>query len=239
MEGIAVHALTKRYGRITAVDDLTFTLEPGRVTGFVGRNGAGKTTTLRILLGLTSPTSGTATVAGQRYIDLRDPLRHVGALIDPGCFHPGRTGRNALRAVARLGRIPDARVDEVLDLVDLTGAAGRRVGGYSLGMRQRLALAAALLGDPGTLVLDEPANGLDPDGVRWLRSLIRGLGEQGRSVLVSSHLLAELAQTVDEVIVIEQGRLVAHDRIAALAGTGTETLEDVFVRLTATAKESS
>jgi ABC-2 type transport system ATP-binding protein len=239
MEGIAVHALTKRYGRITAVDDLTFTLEPGRVTGFVGRNGAGKTTTLRILLGLTSATSGTATVAGQRYADLRDPLRHVGALIDPGCFHPGRTGRNALRAVARLGRIPDTRVDEVLDLVDLTGAAGRRVGGYSLGMRQRLALAAALLGDPGTLVLDEPANGLDPDGVRWLRSLIRGLGEQGRSVLVSSHLLAELAQTVDEVIVIEQGRLVAHDRIAALAGTGTETLEDVFVRLTATAKESS
>jgi ABC-2 type transport system ATP-binding protein len=239
MEGIAVHALTKRYGRITAVDDLTFTLEPGRVTGFVGRNGAGKTTTLRILLGLTSATSGTATVAGQRYADLRDPLRHVGALIDPDCFHPGRTGRNALRAVARLARITDTRVDEVLDLVDLTDAAGRRVGGYSLGMRQRLALAAALLGDPGTLVLDEPANGLDPDGVRWLRSLIRGLGEQGRSVLVSSHLLAELAQTVDEVIVIEQGRLVAQDRIAALADTGTETLEDVFVRLTATAKESS
>jgi ABC-2 type transport system ATP-binding protein len=239
MEGIAVHALTKRYGRTTAVDDLTFTLEPGRVTGFVGRNGAGKTTTLRILLGLTSATSGTATVAGQRYADLRDPLRHVGALIDPDCFHPGRTGRNALRAIARLARITDTRVDEVLDLVDLTDAAGRRVGGYSLGMRQRLALAAALLGDPGTLVLDEPANGLDPDGVRWLRSLIRGLGEQGRSVLVSSHLLAELAQTVDEVIVIEQGRLVAQDRIAALADTGTETLEDVFVRLTATAKESS
>jgi ABC-2 type transport system ATP-binding protein len=233
MEGIAVHALTKRYGQITAVDDLTFTLEPGRVTGFVGRNGAGKTTTLRILLGLTSATSGTATVAGQRYADLRDPLRHVGALIDPDSFHPGRTGRNALRAIARLGRIPATRVDEVLDLVDLTSAAARRVGGYSLGMRQRLALAAALLGDPGTLVLDEPANGLDPDGVRWLRSLIRGLGEQGRSVLVSSHLLAELAQTVDEVIVIEQGRLVAHDRIAALAGAGTETLEDVFIRLTA------
>jgi ABC-2 type transport system ATP-binding protein len=239
MEGIAVNALTKRYGRITAVDDLTFTLEPGRVTGFVGRNGAGKTTTLRILLGLTRATSGTATVAGQRYIDLRDPLRRVGALIDPNCFHPGRTGRNALRAVARLGRIPDARVDEVLDLVDLTGAAARRVGGYSLGMRQRLALAAALLGDPGTLVLDEPANGLDPDGVRWLRGLIRGLGQQGRSVLVSSHLLAELAQTVDDVIVIERGRLIAHDRIDALAGTGTETLEDVFVRLTTTAKEPS
>jgi ABC-2 type transport system ATP-binding protein len=239
MEGIAVHGLTKRYGRVTAVDDLTFTLEPGRVTGFVGRNGAGKTTTLRILLGLTRATAGTATVAGRRYADLRDPLRHVGALIDPNCFHPGRTGRNALRAVARLGRIADARVDEVLDLVDLTGAAGRRVGGYSMGMRQRLALAAALLGDPGTLVLDEPVNGLDPDGVRWLRALIRGLGGQGRSVLVSSHLLAELARTVDDVIVIEQGRLVAHDRIAALAGIGTESLEDVFLRLTATTKEPS
>ncbi|HEY3262298.1 MAG TPA: AAA family ATPase, partial [Pseudonocardiaceae bacterium] len=149
--------------------------------------------------------------------------------------HPGRTGRNALRAIARLGRIPDRRVDEVLELVDLTGAAGRRVGGYSLGMRQRLALAAALLGDPGTLVLDEPANGLDPDGVRWLRSLIRGLGDQGRSVLVSSHLLAELAQTVDDVIVIERGRLVAHDRVAALADSTAESLEDVFLRLTATA----
>jgi ABC-2 type transport system ATP-binding protein len=239
MEGIMVHGLTKRYGRLTAVDDLTFTLEPGRVTGFVGRNGAGKTTTLRILLGLTRATAGTATVAGRSYVELSDPLRHVGALIDPDCFHPGRTGRNALRAVARLGRIPDARVDEVLDLVDMTGAAGRRVGGYSLGMRQRLALAAALLGDPGTLVLDEPANGLDPDGVRWLRSLIRGLGEQGRSVLISSHVLAELAQTVDDVIVIEQGRLVAHDRIAALAGGGTESLEDAFVRLTATAQEAS
>jgi ABC-2 type transport system ATP-binding protein len=239
MEGIAVHSLTKRYGRVTAVDDLTFTLEPGRVTGFVGRNGAGKSTTLRILLGLTSATSGIATVGGRRYAELHDPLRHVGALIDPNCFHPGRTGRNALRAVARLGQIPSARVDEVLGLVDLTGAAGRRVGGYSLGMRQRLALAAALLGDPGTLVLDEPANGLDPDGVRWLRSLIRGLGDQGRSVLVSSHLLAELAQTVDDVIVIEQGHLVAHDRIAALAGTGNESLEDLFLRLTATVKEPS
>ncbi|HEU4948293.1 MAG TPA: ATP-binding cassette domain-containing protein [Kribbella sp.] len=239
MEGIAVHALTKRYGRIIAVDDLSFALEPGRVTGFVGRNGAGKTTTLRILLGLTSATSGTATVDGRRYTELRDPLRHVGALIDPDCFHPGRTGRNAIRAIARLGRISDSRVDEVLDLVDLTGAAGRRVGGYSLGMRQRLALATALIGDPATLVLDEPANGLDPDGVRWLRSLIRGLGDQGRSVLVSSHLLAELAQTVDDVIVIERGRLVAHDRVASLAGTGTESLEDVFLRLTATVKEPS
>jgi len=239
MDGIAVHGLTKRYGRVTAVDDLTFTLEPGRVTGFVGRNGAGKTTTLRMLLGLTRPSAGAATVDGLPYRELRDPLRRVGALIEAGSFHPGRTGRNALRAIARLGRIPDGRVDEVLELVDLTGSAGRRVGGYSLGMRQRLALAVALLGDPGTLVLDEPANGLDPDGVRWLRSLIHGLGAQGRSVLVSSHLLAELAQTVDDVIVIEKGSLVAHDRIAALAGSVTESLEDVFLRLTATTKEAS
>src|SRR5215211_2190444 len=148
MDGIEVHGLTKRYPRVVAVDDLTFTLEPGRVTGFVGRNGAGKTTTLRMLVGLTRPTRGTATVAGKPYRDVRDPLRHVGALIDPNCFHPGRTGRNALRVIARQARIPDARVAEVLDLVDLGAVAGRRVGGYSLGMRQRLALAAALLGDP-------------------------------------------------------------------------------------------
>jgi ABC-2 type transport system ATP-binding protein len=173
-------------------------------------------------------------VAGKPYRDVRDPLRHVGALIDPNCFHPGRTGRNALRVIARQARIPDARVAEVLDLVDLSAVAGRRVGGYSLGMRQRLALAAALLGDPATLILDEPANGLDPDGVRWLRSLIRGLGAQGRSVLVSSHLLAELAQAVDDVIIIEQGRLVVHAPIAALTA-GDESLEDAFVRLTASA----
>jgi ABC-2 type transport system ATP-binding protein len=233
MNGIAVNGLTKRYGRLTAVDDLTFTVEPGRVTGFVGRNGAGKTTTLRMLLGLTRPSAGTATVAGRPYAELRDPLRQVGALIEPNSFHPGRTGRNALRAVARLGRIPDARVDEVLDLVDLAGAARRRVGGYSLGMRQRLALGVALLGDPATLVLDEPTNGLDPDGVRWLRALIRGLGAQGRTVLVSSHQLAELAQTVDDVIVIEKGRLVAHDRIATLAQAHGGSLEEAFLSLTA------
>jgi ABC-2 type transport system ATP-binding protein len=233
MDGIAVHGLTKRYGRVVAVDDLSFTLEPGRVTGFVGRNGAGKSTTLRMLLGLTRPTAGTATIAGQPYPALRDPLRHVGALVDPSCFHPGRTGRNALRAIARVARIGDNRVDTVLELVDLQAAAGRRVGGYSLGMRQRLALAAALLGDPATLVLDEPANGLDPDGVRWLRALIRGLGTQGRSVLVSSHLLAELAQAVDDVIIIEKGRLVAHAPMAVLTTDG-ESLEDAFLRLTGT-----
>jgi ABC-type multidrug transport system ATPase subunit len=237
MEGIAVHGLTKRYGAVTAVDDLTFRVEPGRVTGFVGRNGAGKTTTLRILVGLTRATAGTATVAGRPYAELLDPLRRVGTLIEPDSFHPGRTGRNALRAVARLGRITDARVDEVLDLVDLTGAGGRRVGGYSLGMRQRLALGVALLGDPGTLLLDEPANGLDPDGVRWLRALIRGLSAQGRTVLVSSHQLAEMAQTVDDVIVIERGRLVAHDRISALTASGNGSLEDAFLRLTATVRE--
>jgi ABC-2 type transport system ATP-binding protein len=234
MEGIAVRGLTKRYGRVVAVDDLTFNLESGRVTGFVGRNGAGKTTTLRMLLGLTRPTHGTSTVAGQPYRDVRDPLRHVGALIDPNSFHPGRTGRNGLRAIARTARISDTRVDEVIDLVDLRSAARRRVGGYSLGMRQRLALAAALLGDPATLILDEPANGLDPDGVRWLRSLIRGLGAQGRSVLVSSHVLAELAQAVDDVIIIEKGRLVAHAPMAALT-VADESLEDAFLRLTASA----
>jgi ABC-2 type transport system ATP-binding protein len=234
MDIIAVDGLTKRYGRIVAVENLTFALAPGRVTGFVGRNGAGKTTTLRMLLGLTRPTGGSATVGGRRYAELADPLRHVGALIDPNCFHPGRSGRDALRAIARVARIGTGRVDEVLDLVDLTGAAGRRVGGYSLGMRQRLALAAALLGDPATLILDEPANGLDPLGVRWLRALIRGLGEQGRSVLVSSHALAELALAVDDVIVIEQGRLVVHAPMTSLGRDG-ESLEDAFLRLTGAA----
>jgi ABC-2 type transport system ATP-binding protein len=235
MTDIAVHGLTKRYGRITAVDDLSFTLTSGRVTGFVGRNGAGKTTTLRMLLGLTQPTAGTATIGGLPYAALTDPLRQVGALIDPGAFHPGRTGRDAVRVIARAARIPDARVDEVLDLVDLTGAARRRVGGYSMGMRQRLGLAAALLGDPAALLLDEPANGLDPDGVRWLRALIRGLGAQGRTVLVSSHLLAELAQTVDDVVVIDRGRLVAHAPVAVL-GRDDSSLEEAFLRLT---KEAS
>jgi ABC-2 type transport system ATP-binding protein len=233
MDGIAVHGLTKRYGRVVAVDNLTFNLEPGRVTGFVGRNGAGKTTTLRMLLGLTRPSRGTATISGIRYRELSEPLRQVGALIDPNCFHPGRTGRNSIRAIARAARIGDTRVDEVLELVDLGSAGGRQVGGYSLGMRQRLALAAALLGDPGTLILDEPANGLDPDGVRWLRSLIRGLGAQGRTVLISSHVLAELAQAVDDIMVIEKGRLVAHGPMTGLT-TGGETLEDAFLRLTAT-----
>ena len=199
---IEFSGLTKRYGDVTAVDHLTFSLAPGRVTGFVGANGAGKTTTMRMLLGLTRPTSGTVTIDGAPYADLADPLRSVGAMVDPDVFHPRRTARNALRTIARVADIPDTRVDEVLALVGLSGAARRRAGGFSMGMRQRLALAAALLGDPETLVLDEPANGLDPEGVRWLRTLIRGMAAEGRTVFVSSHLLAELAQTVDDVVII-------------------------------------
>jgi ABC-2 type transport system ATP-binding protein len=239
MEGIEVRGLTKRFGRVVAVDELTFTVEPGRVTGFVGRNGAGKTTTLRMLVGLTRATAGSATLNGRPYSHLRNPLRLVGTLIDPHCFHPGRTARNALRVIARPAGVGDHRVDEMLDLVGLSPASGRRVGGYSLGMRQRLALAAAMIGDPAILVLDEPANGLDPDGVRWLRSLIRELGQQGRTVLTSSHQLAELAQTVDDVIIIERGRLVAQDSITAIVSSAAESLEDAFLRLTSTAQDAS
>jgi len=209
MSTIAVEALTKRYGTVTAVDAITFQLAPGRVTGFLGPNGAGKSTTMRMLLGLARPTSGRATINGRPYAELRDPLRHVGALIDPNVFHPGRSGRTALRIAALPARIPGQRVEEVLHLTGLGGAAHRRAGGYSQGMRQRLALAAALLGDPETLILDEPATGLDPDGVHWLRGLLRRLATEGRTVFVSSHLLAELAQTVDDVVIINQGRLVA------------------------------
>jgi ABC-2 type transport system ATP-binding protein len=232
--------LTKRYGRVTAVDALTFSPAPGRVTGFVGNNGAGKSTAIRMLLGLTRPTSGHATVDGSPYAELPDPLRAVGALVDPNVFHPGRSGRNALRVLGRAAGITDLRVDEVIGLVDLSDAAGRRVGGYSLGMRQRLALAAALLGDPAALVLDEPANGLDPHGVHWLRQLIRGLAAEGRTVLVSSHLLAELAQTADDVAVLDRGRLVTHQSMAdLLAAAGSSSLEDVFLGLTSPARESS
>jgi ABC-2 type transport system ATP-binding protein len=231
---------TKKYRRVTAVDDLTFAPAPGRVTGFVGNNGAGKSTSMRMLLGLTRPTSGSATVDGKPYAELRDPLRAVGAMVDPNVFHPGRSGRNALRVLARAGRIPDSRVDEVLGQVDLAGAAGRRVGGYSMGMRQRLGLAAALLGDPAALLLDEPANGLDPHGVHWLRQLIRGLAGEGRTVLVSSHLLAELAQTADDVAVIDRGRLVTHQPMSELlASAAGSSLEDVFFSLTSPGSDRS
>jgi ABC-2 type transport system ATP-binding protein len=233
MTRIELTGVTKHYRRVVAVDDLTFAPVPGRVTGFVGNNGAGKSTTLRMLLGLTRPTAGTATIDGRRYADLPDPLRTIGALVDPDVFHPGRTGRNALRVVARTALVPDARVDELLGLVELDTAADRRVGGFSLGMRQRLALACALLGDPAALVLDEPANGLDPHGVHWLRGLIRSLAAEGRTVLVSSHLLAELAQTVDDVVVIDRGRLVTHQPMSdLLASAEGSSLEDVFLTLT-------
>jgi len=240
MSTIAMESLTKRYGGVTAVDDLTFRVTPGRITGFLGPNGAGKSTTMRILLGLAPPTSGRATIDGRPYAELRDPLRHVGAVMDPNVFHPGRSGRASLRIVARPARIRDARVEELLDLVGLATAAHRRVGGYSLGMRQRLALATALLGDPETLVLDEPATGLDPEGVHWLRGLLRRLAGEGRTVFVSSHLLAELAQTVDDLVVINRGRLVVHGPMVDLLDRADATsLEAFFLEATSTEATST
>jgi ABC-2 type transport system ATP-binding protein len=218
---IEVRSLMKRFGAVTAVDGVSFDVEPGVVTGFLGPNGAGKTTTLRMILGLAHPTSGTATVDGRPYRDLPDPARTVGAVLERSGFHPGRRARDHLRTVARAARIPESRADETLELVALQKAARRRAGQYSLGMRQRLALATALLGDPRILILDEPANGLDPQGIRWLRDFLRWYASQGRTVLVSSHVLAEMAQTADAVIVISRGRVVAQGPIAELiAGRG-------------------
>jgi ABC-2 type transport system ATP-binding protein len=228
---VTVRSLTKRFGDIVAVDDLSFSLEAGTVTGFLGPNGAGKTTTLRLLLGLAKPTAGEALVFGRRYRDLEDPARRIGAVLESNDFHPGRTGRNHLRVLAAAAKIPVGRVDEVMVLVELEAAADRRVRTYSLGMRQRLGLATALLGDPQLLVLDEPANGLDPAGVYWLRGFLRRFAEQGRTVLVSSHMLAEAALTVDEVVIIDHGHLVATGRLGKLT-QGGRTLEDVFLGLT-------
>jgi ABC-2 type transport system ATP-binding protein len=213
---LEVRELTKRYGMNLAVDGLSFKATPGRVLGFLGPNGAGKTTTLRMLLGLTLPTSGSSAVEGRPYRELDDPIRVVGAVLEGPQFHPGRTGRNHLRVMATAAGLPDSRVEEVLRLVELDGAGNKRVKAYSLGMRQRLSLAGALLGDPRALVLDEPANGLDPQGIRWLRDFLRGQAGQGRTVLVSSHVLAEMAQTVDEVVVISHGRLVAQGSLDEL-----------------------
>ncbi|MCT2086719.1 ATP-binding cassette domain-containing protein [Microbacterium enclense] len=210
--------LTKRFGAVSAVDGLTARVEPGLVTGFLGPNGAGKTTSLRMLLGLVRPTSGSATIGGRRYADIDRPLQTVGAALEASSFHPGRSAANHLKAYARAARLPLSRIDEVLGLVGLADVAGRRVGGYSLGMRQRLGLATALLGDPGVLVLDEPSNGLDPEGIRWMRSLLRHLAEEGRTVLISSHLLAEVQQTVDALLIISRGTLVFQG--------GTEDLAD-------------
>ena len=216
MPAIEVSGVSKRFGSTLAVDDLSFTVERGHITAFLGPNGAGKTTTLRILLGLVNPTGGTATIDGKAYVALEDPVGTVGAVLDGGMFHPGRSGRNHLRGIARASGVAEARVDELLELVALTDAADRRAGGYSLGMRQRLGLAAALLGDPEVLVLDEPANGLDPQGIRWLRDFLRTLAGEGRAVLVSSHVLAEVAQTADEVVVIAHGKSVAQAPLAEL-----------------------
>src|SRR3954452_4335792 len=209
-------SLTKRYGSLTAVDGLSFALDAGTVTGFLGPNGAGKTTTLRMLLGLARPTSGRALVFDRPYSELERAALRVGAVLEATDFHPGRSGRNHLRTLAHATGVPDARVDEVLKLVELDGAKNRRLKGYSLGMRQRLGLAAGLLGDPELLILDEPANGLDPEGVRWLRDFLRSFAAGGRTVLVSSHVLAEVAQTVDNVLIISRGRLVVESTLAQL-----------------------
>jgi ABC-2 type transport system ATP-binding protein len=205
---VTVEHLSKRFDKLVAVDDLSFELRAGTVTGFLGPNGAGKTTTLRMLLGLVRPTSGRALVFGRQYREHPGPARRVGAVLEAADFHPGRSGREHLLTLALAAGLPDARVDEVLELVELTPAARRRVGSYSLGMRQRLGLAAALLRDPELLILDEPANGLDPEGVHWLRTFMRDFATAGKTVLVSSHVLAEVAQTVDRVIIIDRGRLV-------------------------------
>ena len=220
MAELEVRGLTKRYGGTVAVDDLSFAVEAGKVTGFLGPTGAGKTTTLRALLGLLRPSSGEALVEGRPPVAMADPLRTIGAALEATAFHPGRSGRNHLRTLAVAAGIPGSRVEEVLEMVELTGAANRRVKGYSLGMRQRLALAAALLGEPRILILDEPANGLDPQGMRWLRDLLRDQAAGGRAVLVSSHLLSEVSQTVDELVMIRDGRLVAQTSLAEFTAGG-------------------
>lgn len=214
---IEVAGLTKRYGKTLAVDSLDFRVAAGTITGFLGPNGAGKTTTLRALLGLVRPTSGSATIAGKPYRELAEPSRHVGAVLEASNVHPGRSGRDHLRVLAAAASLPESRVAEVLALVELSAVAKRRAKTYSLGMRQRLGLAAALLGDPEVLLLDEPANGLDPQGIRWLRDFLRSLAVDGRTVLVSSHVLAEVAQTVDEVVIIHRGRFVAHSTTTELS----------------------
>ena len=236
---IVVDRLSKDFGRgIKAVDQLSFTVEPGSVTGFLGPNGAGKTTTLRMLLGLVHPTGGTATIGGVAYRSLPDPTRVVGASLEASSFHPARTGRNHLRVLCAAAGLPDERADEVLAQVGLGDAGTRKVRGYSLGMRQRLGLAAALIGDPAVLILDEPANGLDPDGIRWLRTFFRFLAQQGRTVLVSSHQLTEIQEVADRVVILDRGRLVRSGSIAELtAGTDmvrvlTPTPEPLLAALT-------
>ena len=233
---ITAHGLTKQYGRTVAVRDLSFTVRPGVVTGFLGPNGAGKSTTMRMLIGLDRPDAGRALVNGRPYQELRRPLREVGAMLEARSFHPGRSARGHLRALAVSNAIPDRRVDEVLGLVGLAAAGRRRAGKFSLGMAQRRGIAAALLGDPGIVILDEPVNGLDPEGIRWVRTLLKSLAGEGRTVLISSHLISEVAQTADELLVIGRGRLLAHTTVAELSATAS-SLEEAFFRLTESATE--
>jgi ABC-2 type transport system ATP-binding protein len=228
---IQVRGLTKRYRGTLAVDELSFGVRPGMVTGFLGPNGAGKSTTLRMITGLDRPDRGTALIGGKTYADLRWPLREVGAMVEAKSFQPGRSARAHLAALAASNQIPGRRVDEVLALTGLTTAAGRRAGKFSLGMAQRLGIAAALLGDPGVLILDEPVNGLDPEGIRWIRNLLKSLAADGRTVLVSSHLISEVALTAEDLIVIGQGRLLAQTTVAELSARYA-SLEDAFFALT-------
>ncbi len=230
MAPIQIQGLVKRYGPVIAVDNLSFEVNPGTVTGFLGPNGAGKTTTLRMLLGLVTPDAGRATINDRRYAELAEPLHQVGAVLEAS-FHPGRTARAHLRIQALSADADPSRVDDVLRLVGLADAADRRVGGFSLGMRQRLGLATAVLADPQLLILDEPANGLDPEGIRWLRGLLRGFAAEGGTVLISSHLLAEVAQTIDSAVIVHHGRLVAQAPVAELTADGTD-LETAFFHLT-------
>ncbi|MBF9134888.1 ATP-binding cassette domain-containing protein [Plantactinospora sp. S1510] len=220
---IVVSGLTKHYRNVRAVDNLSFTIEPGRVTGFLGPNGAGKTTTLRMLLNLVTPTAGAATISGIRYADLPDPIRHVGAVLEASSAHKGRTGINHLRVVCAAAGLPKQRADEALALVGLSPAAKRKFKGYSLGMKQRLGIAAAMLGDPKVLILDEPANGLDPEGIRWMRGFLKNLAAEGRTVLVSSHLLSEMQLLADDVVIIAAGKLVRQGRVDEVVGSMAHT----------------
>ena len=220
MEGqIVVSGLTKVYPKVRAVDDLSFTVQPGRVTGFLGPNGSGKTTTLRMMLNLVAPSSGGATIGGVRYADLAQPLGAVGAVLEASSAHKGRTGRNHLRVVCAAAGYPTKRADEALDLVGLTPAANRKFRGYSLGMKQRLGIACAMLGDPRVLILDEPANGLDPEGIRWMREFLRAFAAQGRTVFVSSHLLSEMELLADDVIIIAAGKLITQGTVSGVLDT--------------------
>src|SRR4051812_40063321 len=213
---IVVDGLTKVYKKVRAVDGLSFKVEPGRVTGFLGPNGAGKTTTLRMVLNLVRPTAGTATIGGRRYADLHDPVRQVGAILEASGAHRGRSGRNHLRMLCDAAGIPVSRADDVLEMVHLTAAADRKFKGYSLGMRQRLGIAVALLGDPEVLILDEPANGLDPEGIRWMRDLLKSLADQGRTVLVSSHLLSEMGILADDIVIVAAGKLIRQGKVGEI-----------------------